>query len=285
MGVVRINNVNQMIRKTEQKKNEKEKVWTVRMKDVRRLKRWQRFDLNNAKQVWDNFEDVGRFMVNMDKRLGPFDDVINAWKGQPAFVVASSISARGFNLNKLDGLNTIGVNHMIEYYHNFKWFLFQDQRFLRITTYDLKKYKGKIFAHNNTPIMQAEYKNVSFIKTQHNRNNAGISLDPNKGIYPRVLTGAAALHIALISGANPIYLIGCDTPQQLDMTQGHHFTYDYTGERNDDKSLNGTVGKYVLYKEFMPWGDRIINVCENGRIECFNSIGFKELDEILENMK
>jgi hypothetical protein len=285
MGVVRINNVNQMIRKNEQKKTKQNKVWQVRMKDVRRLKRWERFDLNNAKQVWDNFEDVGRFMLNMEKRLGPFDSVVNAWENKPAFVVGSSISARGFDLNKLDGLNTIGVNHMIDCYHKFKWFLFQDQRFLRIAKYDLKKYKGKIFAHNNTPIMKSEYKDVCFIKTQHQKDNQQISLDPNKGVFPRVLTGAAALHVALISGANPIYMIGCDTPEVIDMTQGHHYSIDYTGEVNNKKSYDGTTGKYVLYKAFLPWADRIINVCENGRIDFFKKISFQELDEILEELK
>lgn len=285
MGVIRPENINKKIREREQRKQKKEKVWQVRPEDVRRMKRWGKFNLNNAKQVWDNFEDIGRFTLNMEKRLGPFDNVVNAWKGQPAFVVASSISARGFDLNKLNGLNSIGVNHMIEHYHNFTWFIFQDQRFLRINKYDLHKYKGKIFAHNNTPILQSEYKDVCFIKTQHNREAKGISLDPNKGIYPRVLTGAAALHLALIANANPIYMIGCDTPRDITLKDGHHYNKDYTGERNDEKSLKGTMGKYVLYKSFLPWKDRIINVCDNGSIDIFQMINYKDFDKILEEIK
>jgi hypothetical protein len=285
MGVVRITNANQLSRKIANKKKKKEEIWQVRPKDVRVLKRWEKFNLNNAKQVWKNFEDIGRFTQTMNKRQGPFEGVTNAWRNQPAFVVGSSISARGFDLTKLNGKHSIGVNHMIEYYDGFEWFLFQDQRFMRITKYDLKKYKGKLFCHNNTAIMPSEYNDVCFIKSQYNRSNLGITLNIKDGLYPRVLTGACGLHLALISGANPIYMIGLDTAKDENLIGGHHYREDYTGEHNIEKSLNGTLGKYGMFKTFYKWRDRIINVCENGRLDMFKMISYKELEEKLKELK
>lgn len=279
MAQINIKNINRLINNIKPKKQQEG--WQVRPKDVRRIQRWDKFNLNNAKQVWNNFEEIGFFALNMQKRNGPWDEVRNEWKGRPAFVVGSSISARGFDLTKLNGCHSIGVNHMIEHYDKFSFFLFQDQRFLRITPYDLKKYKGRIFCHNSTPILPMDYDKITFFKTQYNRGGNGISLDPAKGLYPRCLTGAAALHLALIAGANPIYIIGLDTPKQFDMTQGHHYSKNYTGEHNTDKSLKGTLGKYHLFKEFYKWKDRIVNVCIDGYIDIFKKISFEELDKIL----
>lgn len=276
---INIKNINKVIDRLKPK--QKPKGWQVRPKDIRRLQRWEKFNLNNAKQVWSNFEDVGLFALNMQKRNGPWDEVRNVWKGMPCFVVGSSISARGFDLTKLNGFNSIGVNHMIESYHGFKFFLFQDQRFLRITTYDLKKYKGRIFSHNSAPILPMDYDKITFFKTQYNRGGNGITLDPEKGLYPRCLTGAAALHLALMTGANPIYMIGLDTPKEFDMKDGHHYNKDYTGEHNTERSLKGTLGKYGLFQAFYKWKDRIVNVCPDGYIDIFKKISFEELDKIL----
>lgn len=276
---IKINNVNQVINKCNAKKLKNEG-WQVKPKDVRRLQRWQRFNLNNAKQVWNNFEEMGLFTLNCRKRNGPWNEVRNVWRGMPAFFVGSSISARGFDLNKLAGKHSIGVNHMIELYDSFEWFLFQDQRFLRITTYNLNNYRGRIFCHNSSPVLTSDYERVTFFKTQYNKGQ-GIDLEPEKGLYPRVLTGMVAVHLALVSGANPIYMIGMDTPQEIDMKEGHHFNKGYTGEVNTEKSLKGTTDKYNLFSAFAKWKDRIINVCPDGRIDMFKKISFEELDKIL----
>lgn len=276
---INIKNINRIIDKMKPKPTKAG--WQVRLKDVRRIQRWEKFDLNNAKQVWKNFEEVGFFTLNATKRNGDWTGIKDAWKNKPCFIVGSSISARNFDLNKLDGHLSIGVNHMIEYYDRFTWFLCQDHRFLRMTTYNLKKYKGRIFAHNGAPILASDYEKVIFFKTQYNRN--GISLNPEDGLYTRCLTGLCMLHLALISGANLIYMIGMDTPKKVNMEKdGHHYQKNYTGEVNNDRSLQGTIGKYSLYNTFAKWKDRIINVCTDGYVDLFKKISIEDLNKILE---
>lgn len=284
MGVIRPEKVNKLINKCKNKPKNK-KGWVVRTKDIRRLKRWENFNLNNAKQVWANFEDFGRFTANMEKRLGPFDNVINVWKGEPCFVVGGSIEGRGLDLTKLNGKHSIGVNHMIDYYTGFEWFLFQDHRFLRLNKFDFTKYYGKVFAHNSAPVIKGQiFNDLVFFKSLY--DSTQLTDKPYKGIYTRALTGLCALHMAIISGANPIYIIGMDMSRKIAINEvneiGLHYGKNYTGESRLEACYKGVKDKMKLFKNFYKWKDRIINVCEDGYLDYFKCISLQKLNEILD---
>lgn len=245
------------------------------LKDLHKLQRWEGFQVNKH---WENIENIGRFMSNMKIRQGPFDGVQNAWKNQPAFVVGGSIAGRGLDLTFLTGKHSIGVNHMIEYWDGFEWFLFQDQRFIKKTRYDLKKYNGKIFSFNANPILYEDVKDLCLFKS---RRRVPVDLKIENGLWNRGLSGVCAVHLALISGANPIYMIGMDTPKNIDISKlsetGLHYDKNYTGESRLQLCYKNVTDKLKLFKEFYPWKDRLINVCPGGEMDWIKQISLDEL--------
>jgi hypothetical protein len=234
-------------------------------------------------RFWELADQAGRIDLKPEIRNGPFDGVLGAWNNQPAFVVGASAAGRGFDLKLLDGFNSIGVNHMIEYYDGFKWFLFMDQRFLRLTTYNLNEYKGKIFAYNRVNMSTRNFPNLVLFRCKPIQGEPDYNI--SNGLYCRSLSGMSALHLAIISGANPIYMIGLDSVKNIDPTKGFHYDKNYTGEEKSEKSYNGYTKISASFSKFAQWKDKIINVCPDGHIDDFKKISVDELTKIIKGMK
>lgn len=265
--------------------NIKRKGCVLRLKDWHKIQRWKDFDIKDIAKInktWENLEDLGRFFLDCKVRLGPYTGIKNAWKDQPAFIVGASASLKGYDLRKLNGLNTIGINHMIEYYDKFKWFIFLDNRFLKKTTYDLNNYKGKIFSSNACMLLSD---NLDVVRFKKRGQRDHVDMDIEKGLYNGCLTGLAALHLALISGANPIYLLGCDNTPDQTYQDYHYGNNDYNGEIKTKEKYEKYIGALGYYKKFLPWKNRIINVCPNGKMEYFNKISLENLDSIISEIK
>jgi hypothetical protein len=234
----------------------------------------QHFDLEKRIQEnWDRLENMGRITPEGTIRQGDFTGIKNAWAGRAAYVVGGSITGRGFDLTSLNGKYSIGCNHMIEYWHGFTWFVFQDHRFVRLCKYDLKKFQGKIFAHNTAPVEKKDYKDMVYFKSHH--EGRPLSLDIQYGLYSRSLTGLCCVHLALISGADPIYLIGMDSPTDWNEEQGQHYAIDYLGENNSKDNFDGTIRAMKMFQKFMPHKNRFVNTFKGG---CLEKMGIRSID-------
>lgn len=249
----------------------------ITTKDVNKIKQ-QRIE-----RFWELTDNVGRINLSPRIRLGPYDKILNAWKNQPAFVVGSSMAARGFNLALLDGLNSIGVNHMIEHYDRFKWFLFMDQRFLRLTTYDLSKYQGVVFAYNRANIEPRDVNRLVYFKCKPIQTEPDMNIE--SGLYCRNLSGMVALHLAIIAGASPIFMLGMDNKADINPENGFHYTENYNGEEKSKKSFDGYTKISAYFKKFNKWADKIINVCPEGQIDCFKKISLLQLENYIKELK
>jgi len=251
----------------------------VRMKDIHRI---QRLNMN-ADSNWQRLMNIGYFN-NGEKKIGSFHDVNNFWYKEKCFVVGSSVAGRGLDLNLLDGKHTIGVNHMIEYYNKFEWFVFQDLRFWQTTTCDLTKFKGRIFTSNNIPVnLDGKLDNVcKFIPVQ---TSSRVTTCIENGLFARPLTGLVALNLAICSGANRIYMIGMDMPKNFIRYfkdgNSSHYREDYNGEDKTKKSIMNTVSRLELFKKFIPFSDRIYNVCPGGTMDWFTQISLDEMIEAI----
>jgi hypothetical protein len=257
----------------------------LRLRELNKIKRWNKY---NVAKNWDKIQDIGRFTTEIGIRNGDKDGnwekINNIWKNQPCYVVGGSKSARGFDLKLLDTKHSIGMNHMIEIYDKFKWFIFMDHRFLRITTYNLKNFKGKLFAHNNNDVLYQNYKDLYLFRCM--KISQEPHLDISRGVYSRSLTGMVALHLAIFSGANPIYLIGMDEPKDYDLSEGIHYSANYTGEAKDkEKSKAGYDNLRIYFKKFLKFNRNIINCCEDGQMDFFKRMSIKELTENLQEGK
>jgi glycosyltransferase involved in cell wall biosynthesis len=216
------------------------------------------------KNFWDFMDNAGRVGVNPTIQLGPYEGIKDAWKDKPCFVIGSGPSLKGFDLNRLNGHHTIGINHVIEDYNNFEWFIFLDQRFLNRTTYDLKQYKGRVFSQNTCQLLpgidNVRYKTIKNVKKT-------ITMNIEEGLFCGFLTGLAGLHLALISGANPIYLLGLDCGGGTQ--QDFHYKIDYTAASRGAERYKKYIGTAKYFDRFAPWKDRIINLSQASNITTF----------------
>ncbi len=244
----------------------------VRLRDVHKMQRWKNFAIN---KTWDDLDKMGVF-TDGQIRLGPFDDIRDAWKGEPAFIVGGSKGLEGIDLSFIKNYHSIVINHAIEENPDlFEWLIFLDQRFVQTTKMNLDDFKGKIFASNRTTYFADNV--VRFRPMSHKQNP---TLEIEDGLYNGFLTGLCALHLALIAGADPIYLLGCDSGGGTD--QNYHYKKDYPGEIKTDKKRLKYIGANRYHEAFKPWKSRIINVDPLGEIPYYkkasiDDVPFKKL--------
>jgi len=226
------------------------------IKDAERLKRWKKF---HPDRYWEYLRSMGNLTVDGVIKLGSYEGINGCWKNQPCFVIAGSQALNGIDLDKLENMHTITVNHLIEDWDKSEFHLFLDERFLQKTTYDLTKYQGTFFQQNSTSTIKGVKKTVRFLGRQ---TKSPVSTSIASGLY-RCQSGIAALNLAIITGANPIYLIGHDSTNG-DKSKGGHYKINYTGSKPRTKEEINSYEKRIkdFYKLFLAYKDRIINICD-----------------------
>jgi hypothetical protein len=230
--------------------------------------------------TWLRFQ-LEAIVNGQSAKIGPFEDVDDAWKGQPCFVVGGSRGLRnaieqGFRFDMLRGFHTIGINHVIEEYHDFDWLLFLDKRLIDISTYDImKKYKGRMFAHIKTRLEPSDRTTVFYTQSD------GPAEHIVQGLYTFIASGITAINLALVSGANPIYLLGLDNGGADSNKQSTHYKDGYTGE----KIGHGNWKKFKTYVperllKYASYADRFFNVDPLGDITVFRKIAVRDIPEL-----
>lgn len=239
-------------------------------------------DISNVKvainNTWSRIEDLGRFTKDQKILIGNHDWVKDYWKDEPAYIIGASNAIEGFDLSLLDGKHTIGINHMIEKYDNFEFFIFLDQRFLKLTTYNMNNFSGTVFYSNQNK--KLNNKNQVVFKSMSMKQNSNIQLNMDNGLFNGSMTGLCALHLALITGANPIYLLGCDTSKSVQ--DGNFHVSNYTGDTKKPDRLKKYVGACNYYKSFERYKNRIINVVDDSKMEHFKQMPITKLTKQLE---
>lgn len=233
-----------------------------------------------ANNTWNRLGAMGNIAYGNEAYLGPFEGIKDCWKGQPAFVVGASACLKGFDLTKLNGLHTIGCNHMIEYYDGFEWFIFLDDKFLQITTYDLNNFKGKIFAGNKTRILPG----INAVRFKTRGKETPFDFQIENGLFNMFQTGLCATHLALIAGADPIYLLGIGNDSQNTL-ENNHYDENYNGEIKTENYFKKYVGAHRYFNYFKDYADRITLVSNESDIKTFPIISINEFEKKLETIK
>lgn len=200
-------------------------------------------------------------------------NIKNVWLNEPCFIVGAGPALKEFiaevGFDFLNGKHTIGINHVIEDYDKFEWFFFLDKRFLERTTYNINNYKGRIFAQATTGLKTAD--NITVFFCQGNKPTLFIE----KGLYNGNLSGLSALNLALITGANPIYLLGFGEGKSSSF-KSYHYKNNYTGEVKTDKVYQKFIRVKKQYSAFSEYADRIIHVTEGNDIKDFKKMRIEE---------
>lgn len=154
------------------------------------------------------------------------------WLGQPAYIIGGGSSLRDFDFNSLIGKNTIGCNDAFRKGPEIcKICIFGDQSWFQKVKWDLEKYKGIVAAaappltHYRVPWLNKFNRETHGLVTpEFNqellKNNDELIKKKKDPMIPMIgwnySTGACAVNLALLFGADPIYLLG------FDMSRGKH---------------------------------------------------------------
>lgn len=226
--------------------------------------------LNKMKidDTWKFFQKLGFIDGNrLDARN--YDGIHGVWQDEPCFIIGGGpalkefISEIGFDF--LNDKHTIGINHIIEDYDNLEWFFFLDQRFLEKTTYNLNNFIGRIFAQCTTGLKQSEKITLYYCTTDRPGNKI------QDGLFSPNLSGLAALNLAILTGANPVYLLGYGMGSGAS-EKSYHYKEDYTGEVKKKEIFEKFIRVNKQFEHFCQWAHRIMHVTEGDDIPVFKKM-------------
>jgi len=242
---------------------------TCRLKDERQEK--------SKKMKDDTFQtlmSVGG-VLGQPLQLGDYSKVKNKWFGEPAYVVGGGPTlatfVEKFGWDYFRGKHTIGINHIIEDFDGFEWFFFLDKRFLEKTTYDMSKYKGLIIAQHTTGLTPNEKTVVYRCRTDYPADRI------EDGLYSSNLSGLAALNLAIIAGANPIYMVGHGMGESS--PDAYHHKPGYTGEVKNYEKFKKFQRVGIYFNNFSEWKHKIFSISNFDEYPTIKNIPVDEFKE------
>jgi len=194
-------------------------------------------------------------------------------KGQRCFIIAGGPSAKGFDMSRLDNEFTIAVNHTYEFYPKAKALIFVDTWFAREQAEREKilAFQGMVFASFRcAEFLPRDRKNIYIFP----QNNTQPSETLARGLYSGRLSALAALNLAIIMGADEIYLIGYDMKYSPD---GSHHWYGTAHPSQDKYPEDSLQKKLPMFDNFAPWRDRIYNCSKDSAIKTFKKVDIEQI--------
>lgn len=206
------------------------------------------------------------------------------WEGQPCFVVGGGYSLNDFDFDLLQGQNVIAVNRSFEKCHFAQFFITMDYRFLLWLAngtlgWDalqlFGKFEGEKFfvntAEKHPDDFPIEVTELTPLVGESPHYTVGVSRDLSEGLYSMGNSGGAGIQLAIILGANPIYLLGFDGDQKNDKSHHHpEYPIPTKGESLRHYKSNFEIFAPMAEKK----GIKIININdpEQCGIQCFEFI-------------
>lgn len=216
----------------------------------------------------------------------------NAWEGHRCFIIGGGPSLEGFAPERLDSELTIGVNKSFIKF-NSTILYGMDYCFLEclekhapvtseweFTKQCWKNYKGlKVFL--KTAVIYPYVPIIYVVKRIEKRQ---ISTDLEAGIYAGNNSGFGALMLAIVLGANPIYLLGFDMSIDKTKTKTHwHKGYEnQLGDTQPPRQLDGKLKGFRkcfndVALEIAQMGKVVINLNPNSALESFKKQDVNEI--------
>lgn len=176
----------------------------------------------------------------------PLSNVIsnNSWKNQAAYIIAGGPSVNQYDRKQFDSFlkdkNVIGINRAFQFFDNitiniaadikfYNWIMVKKGAGLHLA-FEKQRNKGMIFVW--VDMINSAMDDVYYIR---NIGREGLGNSLEEGIYAYSNTGYAALNLAYVLGANPIYMLGYDCCFE---GEKHHY-HNYPTGSNYDKTLLG----------------------------------------------
>lgn len=151
-----------------------------------------------------------------------------AWTGRRCFIIGGGPSCEGFDFRTLKGELTLGIN--MAFVHNPTVNLIYDLRLMEKLTVDphWAAYRGpKLWLNSECPNERGRFKDVrELYESVHRVSGQPMwSASLEQGLYRGNNAGIAALNLADILGASPIYLLGYDFKGRRGYSANWHSSY------------------------------------------------------------
>lgn len=205
-----------------------------------------------------------------------------AWKGRRCFVLGGGPSLKDFDFSCLDDELTIGVNRIYEWMDCTILFAMDGRFYKWILEGKYGKEAKRKFVNFNGLKIWLDIANLQINDVFYSRSagRTGLSWDIRNGLFHGNNSGYGALNLALVLGANPIYLLGYD--MKFDKGKGHfHSGHPTAFTERMMQSFAGSFNKGVD-QEARANGIKIINANRNSALKCFE---FGDLPEDLSKRK
>ena len=201
----------------------------------------------------------------------PHWQVTEDWKDEDVFIIGGGDSLReqGFDWSLLEEELTIGCNSAFTLGEKVcKICIFGDAKWFHKYQSELQRFKGIVFT--NTSQLYRTKLDWLWTMPRKGKGLGATALGWNKN------TGAAAVNLALILGAQRIFLLGFDMHLSKDGRSNWH--NNLLGKPNKavyEKFIEGFTKVSIDLKKLFP-GREVINITDNSDLDIFPKVGCEE---------
>lgn len=204
-----------------------------------------------------------------------------AWSNERAFIIGGGPSLTGFDFSRLKNERIIAINKAfrdvmfadIVYFMDFVHFYnkLKDGKFGDDTLQKWHDFKGhKVFADSHVRNLD-DVLWVNLAWHQH-----GVSSSQRRGLHRGTNCGYGALNLAIVLGANPIYLLGYDMQRSKDKT---HYHEGYRRTANQKALIEFAASFTMIYKDIRAKKISVVNLNPKSKLRCFK---FSTIEEVLD---
>lgn len=189
---------------------------------------------------------------------------VNDWKGRRCFVIGGGASLRDFDFSLIENELTIGVNKIYRVFE--PTILFFADRIMYDEIMPLKMKSIKV---------AVDYTNACFDGVYYVRSagTKGVGMDIDN-LYTGNNSGFGALNLALVLGAEPIYLLGFD---YIPIDGKYHVTDDW-GKIQDSEFqdlLDTFKQEFQVISEHIDM--KVINLSPKSTLKCWPKMRIEEV--------
>jgi hypothetical protein len=191
------------------------------------------------------------------------------WQGEDVFIIGGGNSLKDFDWSLLEDECTVGCNSAFTLGEKIcKICIFGDAKWFRKYQDELKNYKGVVFT--NAEQLRNTRLNWLWTMPRKAKGLGTTSLGWNSN------TGASAINLALILGAQRVFLLGFDMHLSKEgKRHWHNKTMGKTDKNVYEKFILAFTKVAVDLKTVFP-GKEVINVTDNSDLDVFPKVGCKQ---------
>lgn len=193
------------------------------------------------------------------------------WLGEPCYLVGGGPSLKNFDWKRLAGKKVVAINCAYQVLPEAPVVFSRDKRWM-----DTFSRQDDYRQHRGLKVYQRLEPGSYGMVHMHVGESREWGFHFHEGLVWARNTGLAALHLADILGATPIYLLGFDMKGENGQSKNWHNQYRSTWTHGDER-YKVYIEEFVRWRPY--WRGRVYNCCVNGGLAPY--LRTKDVDEVL----